>query len=74
MDKEPFIIIAILTVYLIGIPITYAITEDPKDKGPFEAAPLMSILWPIIILCGISIILGYPFYWITKKIKNKLKH
>ena len=74
MNKESFIIIAILTIYLIGIPITYAIIEDPKDKGPLETAPMASILWPIIILYGISIILGYPFYWITKKIKNKLKH
>lgn len=63
----------IIGIYLLGIPIAYAIMEDPNDKGPFEAAPMMSILWPIIILYGISIILGYPFYRITKKIKNKLK-
>ena len=64
----------IIGIYLLGIPIAYAITEDPNDKGPFEAAPMMSIFWPIIILYGISIILGYPFYWITKQIIKKLKH
>lgn len=66
--------ILILTFYLIGIPITYAIMEDPKDKGPFEEAPMVAVLWPIMILGLIWTILAYPFYWITKKIKNKLKH
>ena len=66
--------ILILTFYLIGIPITYAIIEDPKDKGPFEAAPMVAVLWPIALLGLIYTILTYPFYWITKKIKNKLKH
>lgn len=74
MDKDQFTIIAILTIYLIGIAITYAIFEDPKDKGPFEAAPMLAILWPLMLLCGVYVILAYPFYWITKKIKNKLKH
>lgn len=64
----------IIGIYLLGIPITYAIMEDPNDKGPFEAAPMMAVLWPIIVLYCIAVILGYPFYWITKKIKNKLKH
>ena len=74
MDKDQFTIIAILTIYLIGIAITYAIFEDPKDKGPFEAALMVAVLWPLMLLCCIYVILTYPFYWITKKIKNKLKH
>ena len=74
MDKNQFILILILLIYLIGIPITYAIIEDPKDKGPFEAAPMIAATWPILIISYIFILLAYPFYWITKKIKNKLKH
>lgn len=66
--------ILIIGTYLIGISITYAIMEDPKDKGPFEAAPMVAILWPLILLYCIYVTLSYPFYWITKKIKNKLKH
>lgn len=64
----------ILTFYLIGILITYAIMEDPKDKGPFEAAPMVAVLWPVMLLYCIYTVLAYSFYWITKKIKNKLKH
>lgn len=74
MDKNLFIIIAIITLYLIGIPIIYAIMEDPKDKGPLEVAPMIAILWPVLLLHCIYIIFAYPFYWITKKVKNKLKH
>lgn len=72
MDKDQFTAIAILTLYLIGIPITYAIMEDPKDKGPFEAAPMIAALWPVMLVYCVYTILAYPFYWITKKIKNKL--
>lgn len=71
---EQFEIISIFIIYFIGIPITYAIFENPEDKGPFEAAPLTAVLWPIILLYGIYVTLTYPFYWITKKIKDKLKH
>lgn len=74
MDKNQLILILILLIYLIGIPITYAIVEDPKDKGPFEIALMVAALWPITLLYCICVILVYPFYWITKKIKNKLKH
>ena len=71
---EIFITVWPLWIYLIGISITYAIFEDPKDKGPFEAAPLVAVLWPVMLLYFIYAILAYPFYWITKKVKNKLKH
>ena len=47
---EQFEIISIFTIYFIGIAITYAIFEDPKDKGPFEAAPLIAVLWPVMLL------------------------
>ena len=66
--------ILIIGTYLIGIPIVYAIIEDPNDKGPFEAAAMSATIWPIMLLFFIFLILAYPFYWITKKIKNKLKH
>ena len=66
--------ILIIGTYLIGIPIVYAIMEDPSDKGPFEAAPMIAALWPIMLLYCIYAVLVCPFYWITKKIKNKLKH
>ena len=62
--------ILVIGIYLIGIPITYAIMEDPKDKGPFEAAPMIAALWPLMLLYCIYTILIYPFYWVTKKIKN----
>lgn len=71
---EIFIKLWPIWIYLLGIPIMYAITEDPNDKGPFEAAPMLSVLWPIAILYCIAVTLGYPFYWITKQIINKLKH
>lgn len=71
---ETFITTWPLWIYLIGIPITYAIMEDPKDKGPFEAAPMVAVLWPLTLLYCIYVTLAYPFYWITKKIINKLKH
>lgn len=74
MDKEQFILILIITIYLIGIPITYAIFEDPKNKGLFEEASIIAATWPILLIYYIFILLAYPFYWITKKIKNKLKH
>lgn len=74
MDKEQFIIITIFTIYLIGIPITYAIIEDPENKDPFDEASFAAAVWPIGLLYCIYAILAYPFYWITKKIKNKLKH
>jgi p-aminobenzoyl-glutamate transporter AbgT len=71
---ETFITAWPLWTYLIGIPIVYAIMENPKDKGPFETAPMVAALWPIMLLYFIYAILVYPFYWITKKVKNKLKH
>ena len=37
--------------------------EDTKDKGPFEEAPMVAVLWPIMILGLICTILAYPFYW-----------
>ena len=74
MDKNQFILISILLIYLIGIPITYAIFEDPEDKSPFREAPMIAVTWPMLIIYYIFILLAYPFYWITKKIKNKLKH
>ena len=64
---ETFITTLPLWIYLIGIPITYAIMEDPKDKGPFETAPMVAVLWPVILVGLIYTILIYPFYWITKK-------
>ena len=66
-------LILIIVTYLIGISIVYAIMEDPNDKGPFEAAPMIAVLWPIMLLCWIYVILTYPFYWIIKQIKNKIK-
>lgn len=74
MDKEQFILTSIITIYLIGIPITYAIFEDPENKGIFEQASLIAVTWPMLLIYYIFILLAYPFYWITKKIKNKLKH
>lgn len=71
---EQFEIISIFIIYIIGISMTYAIFEDPTDKGPFEEAPLIAVLWPVMLLYCIYVILTYPFYWITKKVKNKLKH
>ena len=70
MDKNQLILILILLIYLIGIPITYAIMEDPKDKSPFETAPMIAVTWPISIIYYIFILLAYPFYWITKKNKK----
>ena len=74
MDKNQLILILTLLIYLIGIPITYAIIEDPEDKGPFREAPIIAVTWPILIIYYIFILFAYPFYWITKKVKNKLKH
>lgn len=62
--------ILIIGIYLIGIPMTYAVMEDPEDKGPFEAAPMIAVLWPVMLLYCISVVLAYPFYWITKKNKK----
>ena len=74
MDKEQFILTSIITIYLIGIPIIYAIFEDPENKGVFEQASIIAVTWPTLLIYYIFILLAYPFYWITKKIKNKLKH
>ena len=71
---EQFEITLIFIIYFIGIAITYAIFEDPEDKSPFTAAPLVATLWPVMLLYCVYVILVYPFYRITKKIKNKLKH
>lgn len=71
---EQFEIISIFTIYFIGIPVTYAIFEDPENKGIFEQASLIAVTWPMLLIYYIFILLAYPFYWITKKIKNKLKH
>ena len=74
MDKDQFIIIVISTIYLIGVTIAYAIMENPKDKFLNGIASMGAVLWPIVLAYSIYAILTYPFYWITKKIKNKLKH
>lgn len=70
-----FIFLLITIIYLIGIPITYAIVEDPNDKGPYKRNDemLSATLWPIILLANILTIIMYPIYWITKQIKNKIK-
>ena len=71
-----FIFLLITIIYLIGIPITYAIVEDPNDKGPYKINDAMfpATLWPIVLLMTILTIIMYPIYWITKQIKNKIKH
>ena len=71
---EQFGIISIFTIYFIGIPVIYAIFEDPENKDIFEQASIIAVTWPMLIIYYIFILLAYPFYWITKKIKNKLKH
>ena len=59
-----------LLIYLIGIPITWAIAEDNKY---INCDILCALFWPIISLFILFVILLYPFYWITKQIKNKIK-
>ena len=44
--------------YLIGIPITYAIMEDPKDKNRSDIAAITAAAWPIVLvyyICNTSI-------------------
>ena len=60
-----------LSIYLIGISIMFAIVEGDLS---LETTVILSMLWPITTLFIILIISLYPFYWITKQIKNKIKH
>lgn len=69
---EHFELILIYAIYLIGIPITYAIMEGPEDNYPFNGTLMTATLWPVLIIYIVLMLFMYPFYWITKKIKNKL--
>lgn len=62
----------IIIIYLIGIPITFAIIENNNKDKAFNL--LNSVSWPINILEFICIITLYPIYWLTRKLINFLKH
>ena len=63
------IVFIILLIYLIGIPVVYAIIEDVLGD-----TIVFAILWPVVLLGILISKLFYPIYWITKQIKNKIKH